>query len=331
VQKNLILLGATLVFCLVLAELILRVVGLGRPLIHEYDAELLWRMPAHQVAYAPSFRVTYRTNGQGWREDTEVALEPEAGEFRILALGDSVLFGHGVPFEETLAERLERSLRPPPDFDRIEVVNTAVSGYCLYQYATFLADRGYAYQPDLLLLAFVKNDVVTEADIAVLRERAREGRQENVGDRSSRLRRSSAILHAAHGLFTRLRAFWVPEPRALAFEGVKTEHQDWRYTIELLTRIAESASERRIPLLIVVFPSRQEVDQGDVVVGIEPIEDLKQRFGFHVVDLHPSFVRRASEPLFLDPIHPTSLGHEIAAEVVRAQLRESGLLEGKPR
>jgi hypothetical protein len=77
------------------------------------------------------------------------------GFVRILLLGDSTSWGWGVDDEETFAFQVERRLGPG-----VEVVNLAVPGYGTDQQLIQLEREGRKYQPDIVLLGLVHNDLV---------------------------------------------------------------------------------------------------------------------------------------------------------------------------
>ena len=62
-------------------------------------------------------------------DDYEYRLRKEPGTFRIIGLGDSSLFGWGVPLEDSTLKVLERSLNEPSSAHKFEVMNFAVPGY----------------------------------------------------------------------------------------------------------------------------------------------------------------------------------------------------------
>lgn len=329
-KGNLALLAGTFVLCALLAEIVLRVIGFGQPLIHNYDPDLLWDLPPNSTAYAPSYGVGYRTNSLGWRDD-EIPSERAPGETRILALGDSVLFGQGVPFAQTFSERLEALLADATGSDRVEVINTGVSGYGIHQYRVILERALAAYQPDLVLILFVKNDVLSARDVEELRENARTGRQGNVDTPRIRARRASALFHAADGLVARL----FPEeraPRALRYDRAEIAPEAWEHTVAELERMLRVLEERRTPLVVATVPLAREVRNRRIELELEPLERLSASRGFHLLSLFSSFATRADEVgdvLFLDGVHPSPVGHEIAAEAVGAYLVEHGLAAGE--
>jgi hypothetical protein len=96
-------------------------------------------------------------NSQGLH-DYEYTRHKEPGTFRIVGVGDSSLFGWGVPFEDSSLKVLERRLNAESHGRKFEVINFAVPGYNTAMEAeTFLATC-LEYQPDLVLLNFNTND-----------------------------------------------------------------------------------------------------------------------------------------------------------------------------
>ncbi|MEZ4654087.1 MAG: GDSL-type esterase/lipase family protein [Candidatus Eisenbacteria bacterium] len=73
---------------------------------------------------------------------------------RILVLGDSYVFGHGVEDDETFCAVLAHLL------PSTEVLNFGVSGYSTDQELLLLQDRGLAYHPDVVLLCLYRNDIL---------------------------------------------------------------------------------------------------------------------------------------------------------------------------
>lgn len=93
------------------------------------------------VVSTPDFAVSYQTNSRGLR-DREYALEKPPGKTRILALGDSFTFGHGIAYGQRFTDLLESS------FDDVEVITMAVPGSGQDQQLMQFAVEGLAYRPD---------------------------------------------------------------------------------------------------------------------------------------------------------------------------------------
>jgi lysophospholipase L1-like esterase len=109
-----------------------------------------------------AYTVRDRLNSFGLN-DAERSLEKPPGSSRILVLGDSFMFGQGVPRRESLPSRLDRLL------PGVEVINAGIPGYGLEQEYLFYEDRGHRFDPDLLLLAFFFNDLQDPTSMNVVR------------------------------------------------------------------------------------------------------------------------------------------------------------------
>ena len=88
-----------------------------------------------------------RTNSAGMRADSEFTFEPKRN--RLMILGDSYSFGHGVSNEETYAHILDTEHLP--DWD---VLNMAVSATGTAQQLIKYERYGKKYKPDVVILGF---------------------------------------------------------------------------------------------------------------------------------------------------------------------------------
>ncbi|HEY8154289.1 MAG TPA: SGNH/GDSL hydrolase family protein [Myxococcota bacterium] len=93
------------------------------------------------VVSTPDFVVAYKTNSRGLR-DREYAVEKPAGKTRMLALGDSFTFGHGIAYGARFTDILESA------FDGVEVITMAVPGSGHDQQLMQFAYEGVEYRPD---------------------------------------------------------------------------------------------------------------------------------------------------------------------------------------
>jgi hypothetical protein len=102
--------------------------------------------------------ISVQTNSSGYR-DSEIPLSKGSRTKRILVVGDSVTFGHGVSAADTYPEFLERRLNEEKLDLSFEVINTAVPGNSPFQ-EYYDLKKGLAYSPDLIVIQFTLNDVV---------------------------------------------------------------------------------------------------------------------------------------------------------------------------
>jgi len=160
---NLAALGAGLLVMLVLGEIALRMVDLGHPY---YSAPELYRPsddPRELFEPRPSFSgysegTQVTTNSLGLRE-RELPLAKPPGTRRVVFVGDSVTFGPGVRDDQPFARLLEDSLNAS-GVGPVETVNTGVVGYNSIQELARLQNVGLAYQPDVVVLTFLANDLL---------------------------------------------------------------------------------------------------------------------------------------------------------------------------
>lgn len=150
---------------LALAEGALRIAGLQftNSVFYQFDPERGWALrPGAEGWQSQEGEVYIRINSRGLR-DREHTLDKPPGVFRIAVLGDSFAEALQVPVEKTFWSVLERELAsscPLPGIRSFEVVNFGTAGYGTAQQLLTLRSRAWAYQPDLVLLAFLTgNDI----------------------------------------------------------------------------------------------------------------------------------------------------------------------------
>jgi lysophospholipase L1-like esterase len=103
-----------------------------------------------------AFGVDLMTNHLGFR-GPEWPLAKSQNTFRIALLGDSHAFGYGVPFKDTVGEKLADLLNARGD-GHYEVLNFAVSAYNSQQELAVLRAYALPYHPDLVIVIASSND-----------------------------------------------------------------------------------------------------------------------------------------------------------------------------
>jgi hypothetical protein len=150
------------------AEVALRLfdpIGVGANAEREAQANRIIRQGPFGLESVPGGRACYLGHeiviGSHGMRNRETPVAKPAGTFRILVLGDSVPFGFGVAEEDAFPRVVERMLdaKPPAGYQHVEVINAAVPGANLVDSYFFLDKRGLAYQPDLVILTLVRDDV----------------------------------------------------------------------------------------------------------------------------------------------------------------------------
>ena len=98
-------------------------------------------------------------NRDGFR-DREYTIAKPRGKFRILAVGDSQTFGHGIErLEDTFPKQLETLLNQGMERPKFEVLNFSMPGWNTVDQLQYIYKKGFLYQPDLILLNFFHNDL----------------------------------------------------------------------------------------------------------------------------------------------------------------------------
>jgi hypothetical protein len=173
-RGNLVLLVATLVVSLVVAELELRVFGHNTPEFYRLDPEVGWR-PRPEVTgwVAAEGETPVAMNRAGYR-DVDHPLAKPPNTYRIVLLGDSMTEAVEVPLDDTYWRRIIAPVEHcRTDGQTVEVVNFGVNGYGTAQEYLTLKQWGLAYHPDLVLLAFFTGNDFTDNSLALGRHEGR--------------------------------------------------------------------------------------------------------------------------------------------------------------
>ena len=132
-------------------------VGPPQAICGEFDPDLGWRnrpdTAVDVVAAGGRYHVTINARGE---RGIERPYAKPAGVARVVLLGDSTAWGWGVDDELMWPRLVERELA-----GRVEIINLAVPGYGTDQELWCLDREGLKYEPDLVLLAFVHNDTLS--------------------------------------------------------------------------------------------------------------------------------------------------------------------------
>jgi len=110
---------------------------------------LLWEMVPGE---REEMGATVKVNKLGFR-GPETPIHKPSGTKRILIVGDSSVYGHGVSNEQTFGHLLDQAL--PSDF---EVLNLGAPGYSTEQTLNLMEMRGWQLSPDLLIVANLWSD-----------------------------------------------------------------------------------------------------------------------------------------------------------------------------
>jgi hypothetical protein len=242
-------------------------------------------------------------NSLGLR-DSEINPQPSSKEFRILLLGDSVVFGLGISAEDTISHQLQTQLNRNQK-DRIyKVINMGVPSYNTEQESIQFQTLGINLHPDLVLLIFGDNDV--EPKMWVFERRS--SILTNIAQRSYTL-----SLLALFYWELRL-AITGTESRA-AFRAAGGEHPGWMVVDAALVQLARLCKDKNTPFVLFAtgnFPRLRSIADRISV----PLIDLG--------GLPPNLVVSRVDP------HPNPAGAERDATRIRESLERLGIIPRHP-
>jgi lysophospholipase L1-like esterase len=272
--------------------------------------------------------VAYRVNAEGLR-GPEVSVEKPAGVRRVAVLGDSIAFGYWVADEDGFARQLEALLNGEGAPSRVEVLNFGVPGYNLDQEIEALRAKALAFAPDAVVVAFCLNDLegLFSYELGLVQDRAARGRTVLGALREALVSRSLLFAWVEYRLSEReaRRAFARarnPLEGPLYAEAVERQEEALRGKLGVLQALVAS---RGIPGVVVVFP----------VLGGRferyPHRDLHravvaaaEQAGLAAVDLLDCYSAYDFRDLRVDVVHPSPLGHRVAAHAARDALCAQG-------
>ena len=263
---------------------------------------------------------------QGLRAPIPNAPRPDGVE-RVMVLGDSTFFGHGVGDDETLPARLEAELVERGI--QAEVINGAVPGYSTEQTLLLLEEQGWSYEPTLLVLGnlWSDNNVDGFRDIDLLKTAA-VYRDTGLG-RSAFYRLLVAQLDRVRG---------GDGARMITWTTTSEWPEEGKRRVPLvqyaanLDRIAQEARERGAGVAFIA-PANDGLVSGRFrgTAGWDPYFDAQRQLAAHhgapLIDgLAALQAELDREPgaLFLDEMHPNARGHRALGAAVAQGLVAAG-------
>ena len=316
----------------VVAELLIRLAGLAPPAaLFTVSAQEFSRVPGifspnQSVIEGTGTRFEHPTqiDSLGYR-GVDFPRRKEAGEFRVLYVGDSFTYGHNVADDETLPAQLEAQLTTV--CDRARVINAGLSGSTIVG-EDEMALRGLAVAPDLVVLMYHENDIDELLDQDMWSKLAENRRVKSQFPVSVvyRLLRHGAIWNLAqdarratrnHPAASAVREADQPVP----LDAVAAAHRRYR---KHLSALADTLRSLRVPLLFVLFPHPESVRAGRGGRDYDRIRASAEGIGLPMVDLMEPLQRSGVrvEDAFLLPedYHPSAQGYRIAAVSLSAAI-----------
>jgi len=360
---NLALAVASTCLVLLIAEVGLRIRAAGRP---EPPAGIPRFVPCDDCGYAFGLNPEHpEISSQGLRDRDFEQPKPE-GVFRVLVLGDSVVYGVRVAPERAFPKVLERRLRAlRPD---IEIVNAGVTGYTPWNALHYYLEEGRAFGADLVVFTLCLNDVADpQLHWDALGKTIQEAPAESIPNPEyhegtirrllwlNRLRDSPSLLVrtlARRGL-DRWREYRLDTaghrvvggrrwPVYVTAEDPKRievlldwDSPEWRWLRGILDRLAEAVEADGARFVLATAPLAYQIDPAYPFLPQTLLARYCAERGLACLDLLPALRRHPVEQTYLldfsgvhDIWHWTSAGHQVAAGAFEDFLLDQGLIPG---
>lgn len=197
------------------------------------------------------FETQVHTNGLGMR-DVE-SNRPQSGRTRILVMGDSYTFGHGVEGKESFPKRLESLLNEGNPGRVVEVLNGGVPGYSTVQEVRLLRRLLPKIQPDIVIIAFYSGNDLEFNDLSITFDQSGLGLVdgeivERESEPDSHFHRVKMVLARYSSLyrFITRRIHASPTLGRLAYRtGLSTQDYQLPFKIEQFSRVPTARVEDR--------------------------------------------------------------------------------------
>ena len=255
--------------------------------------------------------VDVRTNSFGLR-DPERTLEKPANTTRILMLGDSIVFGWGVPGTETMAARLEKSLneKPVTPGRKYEVFNTGVGNSNTAMEETWFREEGCRFNPDCVLVGWFINDAEPTP----------------VPSRNWLAYHSYAFVRFDAAFDALLRRSSARSNYQQYYTGLYREEQPgWPKCKRSFDELAKFCAAKNIPVHILLIPELHTLGSHYEFTAIhDQIRNVCANAHLPVTDLVDAFPSDGNPPdYWVSPTddHPNSRGHGLMATKIDETLR----------
>jgi len=256
-----------------------------------------------------------------------------ADRIRVIAVGDSFTYGHGLKPGDPWPAQLETMLTADGG-DRVEVLNCGINGLDLLAVARLLLEDLLPLAPDAAVYGWSLNDPVLspefmEANRELLdrmesEERHIAGQYASTGwNVVSGLRRYSAICDLVAAKANDLavgRGF----PRWMNGRYGPANAQGWAQSQRLLRRMAEACGRKGAVLHVAIWPALGGLGTDYAFLPAhQEIAEACRQAGIPFIDLRESLQTYPEEALIWHPEdqHPSKLACRVAASTIRDHLR----------
>ena len=339
IRNNLTLFFSVFFFCVLTAEIILRLSGITSTYLEKRNGGFyqspytkqetgwyhLWKPNAVHYLKTGEYNYIRQTNSLGL-SDKEIPLRKTNGEFRIIGLGDSFTECDGADQDSSWLKDLERSFRKHFPERNISLYNAGVCGSDPFFEYVLLRDKLIRYKPDLVILA-LNNEA---ADIMV-----RGGMERFLSDGTCKYKSPPdwepvyAYSHIFRLILHRLLHYnsFLMKPD----EAKKEEEKAIRLFINSIVLFNQLAHKNSFSLLVVLHPNIDEVKKHQFDYLNRIVNSCKS-MNIDCLDMldyynHKEHIGKNNAPLYFwkNDGHHNARGYAAFARGVEWKLREMGI------
>jgi lysophospholipase L1-like esterase len=305
-------LGWFLAFCLAF-ELVLRLFGFGNYTIYRPDEKLLWvPEPGRTVTVDNHLPITI--NHQGLRYASDL-MAKQKGEFRVIAFGDSATQGWGVDDNSTYSAFLERKLNQSGCAgERFQAISAGVNAYpnALVGEKLKEVEEDPTFQPDVVIRAYSFNSNFER--LPKLQGAAREKFLRQVEFKSI-IRRSAIYNFVIEDLLRRVVYY---KMRHMLMAGTLDtlggmENLDVNAVTASLQESLDETRAHHAQLVLLVLASKDQ-KANDLHPFQKAMLDFALAHQVPVVNMVDVLSSNAPANFYMDPVHPTAVGHQVIAD-----------------
>lgn len=311
----------------------------NRIYIHAHYPKNIFKVSSTDLSYlmTPNFKgnfsgTTVILNSQGQR-DKEHSLKKEANTYRILCVGDSMVFGYGVAQDEPFPAQLQGILSGDKEIN-YEVINAAVPGHNTYQERVYLERVGIKYNPDLVIVGICMNDITGGmAALSMLGTLIDvKGGYYTYEDMPTFSKLQYFLIRHSYFFQYCLLKFRVflekCKPKDLDLTNGYSE-DSLRYYSGLASPEAKKREgifkkellkikdlTKDIKLLLIIFPNDIQLDNDNLKKPQKMLADFFNKNNISYIDFLSIFKKYPKRELFVDIGHPSKFGHKLVAEEI---------------
>jgi len=264
--------------------------------------------------------IIYKTNSHGIRYREIDPIAPT--NRRILALGDSFVWGSGLPEETLVTTKIEKILES--QLPGILVVNAGICGYNTEDEYEQLLRLAPIYQPDHVLLFFFTNDVLAKKEGGKRRNKYMSWKQ----NLKEYLRHKSKFCALCYYLYKTRYAARIGVPRTLLpsdYFNLDQSKPGWVAFKKALLDVRDYCKENDISLQFIIIPTLTCLNANYPYAELHgKVKDFSASCGIPTVDLLPVFAPYEPAELWVNPenTHWNDTTTSIAAEAIVRQFND---------